>query len=425
MKLRYYTLRNLSIPLLFVLTSWALGFYITITNEINEETDNCLINHKNQILKTISKDSSLLIDHVDILTQYYVKEIRKEDYNPLKETFFDSKMYIGAEKMEIPLRGLKCTFRASNGKYYRLTIVTSTLEKEDMLDATIIGVSALYFSLVFCILLVIHLVFRKSLRPLYVIVDWLRNYKLGKTQTSFRNETAIEEFRILNESIEDVAQRNTDLYNKQKQFVENAAHELQTPLAICMNKLELMSEDRNCTEKQLSDMAALHNVLTGIVKMNRSLLLLSRIENRQFPSTVRLSLNNIIEVLLENFQEMYEYKQLDVRYEKKQELKVVMNESLATTLITNLLKNAFVHNLSKGEIEIITTVDTFIIKNSSNGKPLEVETLFDRYETQGVHIESTGLGLAIVKSITSLYDINVEYSFKELQHQFKLTFKTI
>ena len=45
------------------------------------------------------------------------------------------------------------------------------------------------------------------------------------------------------------------MYNQQKQFVENASHELQTPLAICMNKLELLSEDPDCTEEQLSEIA--------------------------------------------------------------------------------------------------------------------------------------------------------------------------
>ena len=107
MQLRQYALRNLSVPLLLILTCWALGFYMTITNEINEETDESLSNHKTQIVKAISSDTTLLVDHVDILTQYYVKEIDKAQYDPRKEHFFDTKMIVedGDDGKEIPQRG--------------------------------------------------------------------------------------------------------------------------------------------------------------------------------------------------------------------------------------------------------------------------------------------------------------------------------
>lgn len=423
MRLRQYTLQNLSIPLLLILSVWAYAFYATITHEIDEETDESLMNHKMLIIKAALADSSLLKDHVDILTQYYISEIPKAEANLALNEFFDSTRVIPLEMTSVPVRGLRTCFRTSDDKYYQLTITTSILEKEDMVNATIIGLAILYFSLVFCILLVIHLVFRKSLHPLYVLFDWLKKYRLGKTNVPLRNETKIEEFRILNEAIEDVVDRSARLYNTQKQFIENASHELQTPLAICMNKLELMSENPDCTEQQLTEFADLHQALTGIVKMNKSLLLLSRIGNRQFPETSRIHLNALVTAMLDDFGEMYEHKHITVTFKASGQLFVTMNDSLASTLITNLVKNAYIHNKQGGSIRIVTTTRTLTIANSSDTPRLSPSTLFDRYERQSKHKESTGLGLAIVKSIAALYEIKVEYNYEDQLHEFKLTFK--
>ena len=216
---------------------------------------------------------------------------------------------------------------------------------------------------------------------------------------------------------------NTKLYDMQKQFVENAAHELQTPLAICMNKLELMSENTDCTERQLSDIASLHQTLSGIVKMNKSLLLLSRIENRQFPETSRICMNKLISGIQENLDEMYEHKHITVTVKSSAQLFTTMNESLATTLLMNLIKNAYIHNCQDGIIRITITAHTLTVANSSNAPRLNASTLFDRYERQSRHKESTGLGLAIVKSIAALYEIQVEYDYDKQLHEFKLTFK--
>ena len=345
MRLRQYTLRNLSVPLLAILTIWAFAFYFTIISEIDEETNESLINYKTLIFKTIQSDSTLLKDHVDIMTQYYIREISQKETNPDKSVFFDSTFQSAPDMPILPVRGLRTHFQASNNRYYELTIMTSTLEKDDMVKAIIIGLTILYLSLVFCILLVIQLVFRRSLRPLYKLVDWLKKFRLGKSYEPLNNNTEIEEFRILAQAIDEVGKQNTEIYNKQKQFVENASHELQTPLAICMNKLELMSENPDCSEQQLSEIASMHQTLRGIIKMNKSLLLLSRIENRQFLETSRLCINNLLNTIVYNCNEMYEHKNLTVEYKEDAQLFATMNESLATTLLTNLIKNAYIHNI--------------------------------------------------------------------------------
>ena len=421
MKLIHYTFRKLMFPLSIILTAWACCFYFIIMHEIDDETNDSLENYKEIILKTVLADTTLLHDHVDIMTKYYIRQVSEEEAELDKDEFFDSTTYIEIEMEHEPVRVLRTWFMTADQKYYELTIETSTLEKEDMAEAIFWSIFILYISLLCCILLVSHFVFKSSLLPLYTLVNWLKEYRLGKQHSPLVNETKVEEFNILNKVILTAVQRSSEMYNQQKQFVENASHELQTPLAICMNKLELLSENPDCTEEQLSEIAGINHTLRGIIKMNKSLLLLSRIDNKQFPDTTEVDFNKLIGKCLPDFKEMYEYKNISVSYTETGTLKFTMNESLASTLVCNLLKNAFVHNTKDGVIAITVTSRTLTIANSSNSSALNEAILFNRFEKQTHRKESTGLGLAIVKSITSIYGIEIKYEYKTL-HQFILTF---
>ncbi len=421
MKLIHYTFRNLSIPLLIILTAWACCFYFVIMHEIDDETNDSLENYKEIIIKTVLADSTLLHDHVDIMTKYYIREVPESEVDLDKDEFFDSTTYIEIEMEDEPVRVLRTWFMTADRKYYELTIETSTLEKEDMAEAIFVSIIILYVSLLCCILLVSHFVFKSSFRPLYTLVKWLKEYRPGKQQAPLVNQTKVEEFKILNQAIQTATNRSTEMYNQQKQFVENASHELQTPLAICMNKLELLSENPDCTEEQLSEIAGINHTLRGIIKMNKSLLLLSRIDNKQFPDTSEIDFNKLIDKYLPDFEDMYEYKNIHVTYTETGTLIYTMNEALASTLLSNLLKNAFIHNIENGSIAISVTGRTLTISNSSESSGLNEATLFNRFEKQTHKKESTGLGLAIVKSITSIYGIDIKYEYNDL-HKFILTF---
>ena len=130
----------------------------------------------------------------------------------------------------------------------------------------------------------------------------------------------------------------------------------------------------------------------------------------------------MINKYLPDFKEMYEHKNIHVTYTETGALMCTMNESLASTLISNLLKNAFVHNKENGSIILTVTKRTLTIANSSDSPGLNEATLFNRFEKQTHKKESTGLGLAIVKSIASIYGIKIKYEYNGL-HQFILTFK--
>ena len=104
--------------------------------------------------------------------------------------------------------------------------------------------------------------------------------------------------------------------------------------------------------------------------------------------------------------------------DEKGSFRVEMNESLATVLITNLLKNAYVHNIENGHIHILLTTNRIIFRNSSEQTALDENRIFERFY-QGCKKEgSTGLGLAIAHSICKQYGLLLSYTYQNKEHCF-------
>ena len=93
---------------------------------------------------------------------------------------------------------------------------------------------------------------------------------------------------------------------------------------------------------------------------------------------------------------------------------------MATTMVTNLLKNAFLHTEEGGEIRVSVSGNRLVIANSGK-ETLDPEQIFNRFYTSGKS-GSTGLGLALVKSIAGFYGFKVEYSFCDNMHSFGIQF---
>lgn len=422
MKLIHHTISKLSIVMIIILSIWACFFYFNILDEILDETDDSLENYKNLIIQQMHRDTTALYNHNDLMSQYFIKEIPERQAIHYKERYFDSTRFYETEYEFDPIRVLKTAFRGQNKKFYELTVMISTLEQDDMIEAMLQWIVILYFTLLICILIISEMVFKKSLAPFYKLLNWLNDFSLGGKNPTLENPTKIKEFRKLNETILKMTRRNEELYSQQKQFIENASHELQTPLAICRNKLELLAERPDCTEEQLQEIEDIHRNLGRIVKLNKSLLLLSRIENGQFHEVKDIEFNLIIKELVEDFQEIYEHKELQIEVEEPAICKVRMNESLANILVTNLLKNAMIHTPSKGNITIRIQSNGILFTNSTDGSTLDRNRLFTRfYQGDSKKSESTGLGLAIVQSIAKLYNFRITYSF-DGKHRFDLRF---
>ena len=422
MKLIYHTIFRLSLVLTAILTIWAIFFYITMIDEINDEVDDALEDYSETIIIRALAGEELPSGHIGSNNQYYLTEVSQEYAKSQSDIQYkDSMVYIIEKGETEPARILTTIFRDGQGKYHQLTVSTPSIEKEDLKKSIQLWIVFLYVALLLCIILVSIWVFYRNMRPLYILLHWMDEYQTGKNNTPLRNNTKITEFQKLNDAVVRYTERTEQIFEQQKQFIGNASHEIQTPLAICRNRLEMLMEDDSLSEKQLEELIKTHQTLEYITKLNKSLLLLTKIDNKQFSDTKNLELNTHLKQYIEDYKEVYQYKNIQVNIEETGHFYINMNESLATVLLTNLLKNAFVHNIDEGIIQIIITADSIIFKNTGIKQPLDREHIFERFYQGNKKEGSTGLGLAIVDSICQLQHLKLQYSFEEEKHCFKIS----
>ena len=129
---------------------------------------------------------------------------------------------------------------------------------------------------------------------------------------------------------------------------------------------------------------------------------------------------SIIENELELYKEIFAEKEICCNVNVPSGYVVQMDEMLATTMVSNLIKNAFVHSPVGDTIEIAILQGRLSVSNSGD-EALDGARLFDRFYTSG-KTGSTGLGLALVKSISGYYDFGLEYIYINGKHNFYIKF---
>ncbi len=426
MKLLYYVNRNFFIFLLFLVGIWGVLFYFAIIEEVTDETEDRLENIRDIVVGKALINPEILNSNDSIIQIYIFRPISPEKARKYEERFYDSTMYIESEDEWEPVRVMKSSFLASNGSFYEIEIRMSTLEREDMIEAIFTYLITLYILLMICIVIGNKILLQKALTPLHKLLKWFDRIMPGEPVPPLNNETKISEFKKLNAAALAMSTRSEKAYQEQKSFIENASHELQTPLAIALGKLELLAEEEATTKKQLVEIDEVYQTLNRAVRLNKALLLLSRINNSQYQETQKINLNELIDSIVHDLEEVYNYKNINLSVAHNHTCMVTMNENLAQILFTNLIKNAILHNMENGNVSITVMQNSLSISNSGS-HPLDDKRLFQRFyrAKDSTSESSNGLGLSIVKSITDLYHIRISYNYTQGQHTFLLSFPGI
>ena len=422
MKLFYRVLMHLLVGIVVILVGWAVVFYMGIMEEINDEVDDSLEDYTELIITRSLAGKELPAHDSGSNNQYYLREV-EPSYALSRPaiSYRDSMVYISEKKETEPARILTTLFKDKEGTYFEVAVYTPTIEKKDLRQAIFQLLVGLFVSLLVAILLINVWVFRRSMRPFYRLVDWLDHSRLGKKNVPLENPTHTTEFRKLNEAVMRYATHSEEVFEQQKQFIGNASHELQTPLAICQNRLEMLMEDETLSELQMEEILKTYQTLEYVSKLNKSLLLLSKIDNSQFVETSEVCINEVLHRYVDDYCEVYDYRGIRLTVEEKGEFRIRMNETLAVVLVTNLLKNAFVHNIDKGEIRIVITSSGIRFGNTGNGEPLDGKRIFERFYQGKKKEGSTGLGLAIVDAVCRQYQLRVSYSAVDGMHCFEIS----
>lgn len=298
------------------------------------------------------------------------------------------------------------------------------LQRIDRLSRIIsVGTVLGLFLLLLTLSMVNRIILKRLWQPFYDALAAMKNFRLEGESAAGFPETNIEEFAFMIQNLEASTQKIREEYHVLKQFTEHASHELQTPLAIIRSKLDLLIQDEGLSEQQSLIIRSAYGPLKKLSRLNQSLLLLAKIENRLYDRREETNLVVVIEEKLDQFQELVKNNDFRIATNFHRNSPILINPELADILISNLLGNAIRHNIPGGTIQIELFESTLQISNPGN-TPLDEDRLFKRFYKGSAAGHGVGLGLYIVLQICHVTGIGISYRFADHSHVFSLTWAT-
>ncbi|MEG2229108.1 MAG: HAMP domain-containing sensor histidine kinase [Odoribacter sp.] len=334
-----------------------------------------------------------------------------------KNRIVEQSFYSPTERKAIDCRTLY-TPVVIEGESFVLFARINLIETHDLFGTLIVFYLLLLTILLISLTLVSRLVSKRLWRPFHHTLHQLELFALEGEHLPKFTETNVREFRELNSALVHLIDRNLKTYKIQKEFTQNASHELQTPLAVFQTKLDLLLQEPNLTEAQADIVQSLYEVTLRLSRLNKNLLLLAKMENRQFNDLQQYAMGEFVLATLSFFEEQIKADELVLTTMMEQTLIVTANKPLLDSLLSNLLANAIRHNRKGGEIFVEVKADALVVRNTGMDTPLDESLLFSRFYRTSQSDKGNGLGLSIVYQICLYHGWTVKYSFESGYHQF-------
>ncbi|WP_428328198.1 sensor histidine kinase [Mucilaginibacter sp.] len=425
-----------TISKLVIVTIFVLLLPRLIKNITQNYTDNKLIKQKEKLLKIVnSQGIQSYIHNGESDASYYTP--LKEDYVSLDidsvpgylDTIRNDKRILQGDTIEY--RILSHNFMAGKKKYL-LEIAISA----DAITETTRPLQSLAFQvLVGMILLTImadQLYSNYVLKPLGLII---KTKLIGQKFPNFGSykevKTSTSDFQHLDISIHKMIETIESTFQKEREFISNASHELMTPISILQSKIENMFEREDIVDELKTRLLEMQKILNRLKSITKTLLLISQIENEQFLKEDKIPLSDLLQEVYDEISIRLQDKNISYEATIPANWQLVeVNKFLLFNLFFNLINNAIKYNNEDGAIRIETSLENnnFSISIIDTGIGITAEALpyiFNRFKKfrQSLQQDSFGLGLPIVKSIAAFHNIEIEVvSEKGTGSIFKLIF---
>lgn len=308
-----------------------------------------------------------------------------------------------------------------NDRPFIFTVRTNIEETEETM-----GIIALTTAFFFIIIMLGLLLLNRRLsvsiwKPFRHTLEKLKNFNLNHQQNLAFEKTDTVEFEELHQSLQTLIEQNIAAYRTQKEFTENASHELQTPLAIIKQKLDLLLQNEDLTEAQYGIAEDMNKALIRSARINKNLLLLAKIDNSQFDKSETMAIDVLTRQSIDLLTEHFSRKSIRIQADIRPHVYIGGNMDLAEILISNLLVNAIRYTPEYGHVSIVITEASLQISNSGSAA-IDRYLLFKRFSGNSSR-SGTGLGLAIIKEICHFHGWSIDYRFENGNHVFIIRFR--
>ena len=424
MKLLYKITLTLLVPLSLTIGIWGWLSYRTMSKKIHADTDLILKSYSSDIILRLLSGKELPERFNGAYNTYYIQSLTPEEAadSPAFE-YGEAEAFLKSQEDFASSRIRSQIFQDNEGNFRKITVSLPTFEQDMLIEHVFWWTMLLFIVLLASVLAIGLVLLNYNMKPLYRLLDWIDRYEPGVQGSKVPSDTDIVEFRKLASAIEHAVTRFETQYEERKIFIGNASHELQTPLAVCSNRIEMMLEHPDMTEALAEEMIKVHRSLSGLIRLNKTLLLLSKIENGQFPQTADVDMNALAKESIELHQEIYDHKNIAAEIDGEDRFVHRIDEQMASVLIGNLVKNAFLYTPSGGTINVTMWKTGFSISNTGHA-PLDKDKVFRRfYQPSGRKEGATGLGLALAYSVCMNNGMDITYDFINDRHIFSIILK--
>jgi signal transduction histidine kinase len=406
---------------LFVLFMGGIVFYFSFRTLLNLQVKRELTNEMHQIILHPPRNNIYLLDSAffNLQTHYQVIPIEKI-INPnfeFRDTFWFDNIMDHYQSYRL-LRYETNLY----GKPVRISLSKSMLASDELIKY--VAFITLLLSLFLLVFLVVfnRYFFSHLWGSFFATIEIIKDYNIADSTDIHFPESDITEFNLLNQVFEKMHERIKQDYQNLKEFTENISHEIQNPLAIINSKIDLLQQTENLSISQNKLIQSIQGNAIRLSNLNKSLILLSKIDNNQFPEKEMIDIAQIVNFHLGNFEDIIQSKHITLQKNYNNTVHILGDSNLIGIMLLNLLKNSIYHNLDPGTIEVTTEPDSLIIKNTGRKHDISHDDLFKRFIKSSDRSDSLGLGLAIVKKICEYYHFDIHYSYKNDNHIVKVHF---
>jgi len=309
----------------------------------------------------------------------------------------------------------------SASEVFRVHVYQSLVESNELIERIILIVTIIFILFILFLYLINRFMFGRIWSDFFRTVKKLKSYDVNSVKSIEFGESEITEFKLLNAALNQMMEKIRMDYENVKEFTGNISHEIQTPLSVIRLKCDLLLQSSPLSSEQAVLIRDIQLTNSRLSKLNKTLVLFTKIENNQFPLKKNISLNEVLERHLEVFSSIAESRNITINYNKNDDFLVEGDPMLIDVLLVNLIKNAVIHNIEDGLVNIEVGKNEILISNSGQNHDLSGLDIFERYKKIGKSDGTFGLGLSLAKNICNLYNLKLVYIYKDGLHNFRLT----
>ena len=264
-------------------------------------------------------------------------------------------------------------------------------------------------------LLIGYFFVRRALRPMMEIINKTKIIEVSNLKERVPFPQSKDEIWQLADTINHLIRRLDESFSAQERFIQDASHQLKTPLTIMKGELEVFKSERR-SESEINHMIeSVSQEVNFLIRLTNNLLILARVDSGS--GRVTFMSNRLDEIVISQVSRLSKLAtnkniSLQINFDsfynaKEEELTIICDRDLLGILFYNLIENAIKYSPEKSTVEIvgIQKPGSLIVTVSDEGEGIEFDNqkkIFERFyrqQTNATKADGSGLGLAICRVV--------------------------